>query len=129
MKCKSKNSGFIALMSAIIISAILLLMVTSLGLTGFYGRYNILDSELKEYSSALAEACVDTVLLMLANDSGYTGGDTITVSGTDTCTIDSTSPSDPRVFIVHSNPSNYYTKLRITVNVSTITVTAWEEIL
>src|SRR3989344_8321294 len=82
------NKGFVALISAIIISVILLLIATNLSLTGFYSRSNILDGELKEISSGYAEACVDTALLKLANDSGYTGGDSVNVDGLtgDDCT-------------------------------------------
>ena len=39
------NKGFVALTSVVIISAILLLVATSLSLSGFYGRFNILESE------------------------------------------------------------------------------------
>ena len=62
---KKRNKGFVALMSAIIISVILLLIITNLSLTAFYSRSDVLDSELKDRSSALAEACVDTAILKL----------------------------------------------------------------
>src|SRR3989344_250294 len=122
------QKGFVALISTIIISIILLLVVTNLSQISFYSRSNILDSELKERSSALAEACADTAILKLANDSNYTGGETITVSGTETCTIDSTSASDPRVFTIHAIFHNSYTNLQISINVATATVARWEEI-
>lgn len=127
---KKNNSGFVALISAIIISVILLLIATNLSLTGFYDRSNILDSELKERSSALAEACADTALLKLANDPNYIGGETITVSGSDTCTIDPTILSDPRTFITKADYNNtYFTKLKIVVDVASVSVASWEEIL
>src|SRR3989338_1096164 len=124
------NTGFVALMSAIIISVILLLIVTNLSLTGFYSRSDILDSELKERSSALAEACADTALLKLANDTSYIGGGTpVIVNGSETCTIDTTTATNPRVFTVHANFNNiYFTNLQISVNVTTLAVTGWEEI-
>jgi hypothetical protein len=125
---KKSNSGFIALMSAVIISVLLLLMAANLGTNGFYNRFNILDSELKERSSALAEACADTALLKLANDSTYVGPETVIVSGTDTCTIDTTTPINPRVFNVHANYNNSYTNLQITIDVPTVIVNRWEEI-
>ena len=45
------NAGFI-LMSTVIISVILLLIAVNLSQTSFFGRFNILDAELKEKSSA-----------------------------------------------------------------------------
>jgi hypothetical protein len=129
---KTKNnkasSGFIALMSAIIISVILLLITANLNLSGFYGRSNILDWELKEKSSALADACVDIILLRLAQDPGYTGGETITVSGEDTCIIFSTSGTNPRVFNIQAKPMNYYTNFEVTIDVSRLEINDWEEI-
>jgi purine-cytosine permease-like protein len=123
------SSGFIALMSAIIISVILLLITTNLNLTGFYNRSNILDWELKEKSSAVAEGCADLVLLRLASDSGYAGGENIAVSGSDTCHIfPALAASNPRMFTIQAQPANYYTNLEITVDVPTLVVTKWEEI-
>ena len=53
---KRRNKGFIALISAIVISVILLLIAANLSLTSFYGRSNILDSELKEIRSYLEKS-------------------------------------------------------------------------
>ena len=123
------NTGFVALMSAIIISVILLLIVTNLSLTGFYSRSDILDSELKERSSALAEACADTALLKLANNSSYTGLGTITVFGSDTCTIETIDPNtDPIVVNTKGIFQQATTKLNIKVDKSDLSVVSWEEI-
>ena len=130
IKLKNKNSGFIALISVILLSVILLLVVTSTSLDGFYSRFNIFDYESKERSNALAEACADTVLLKLINDSSYTGGGSpVVVSGSDTCTIDSTSVTIPdRTFVLHAIFNNSYTNLQIIVNVASASVVQWEEI-
>ena len=119
------NSGFIALMSAIIISIVLLLMITNLSLTGFYGRFNILDAELKERSSALAEACVDTALLRLANDPGYPypANDPINVDGND-CIIESAAGGN---ISVKADYKNYITKIEVEVNLSDMSINSWEE--
>ena|SRR3989338_10087446 len=118
------QKGFIALMSAIIISVVLLLMITNLSLTGFYGRFNVLDSELKERSSALAEACVDTALLRIANDPTYPypTNDPINVDGND-CIIESATGGN---ISTTANYKNYITNLKIEVD-SDLNVTRWEE--
>lgn len=124
-----KNKGFIALMSAIIISVVLLLIITNLSLTGFYSRFNILDSELKSRSSALAEACADSALLSLSQNSGYTGNTTITVSGSDTCTIKTIAPSaNPIIINTRAVFKQATTNLLIKVNKSDLSVISWEEI-
>ena len=71
---KHSERGFIALISALIISAILLIALVASNLTGFYSRFNILDSELKERSNATADACADIALLQFALDPMYAGG-------------------------------------------------------
>lgn len=124
------NNGFMALMSAIIISAVLLLIVTSLSFTGFYTRSNILDSELKEKSSALAEACVDTALLKLANDPLYappSGGEYIKVDevSNEACTIKSISGSIIKTKANYNN--KYFTNLEVRFNGGDLSVISWEE--
>lgn len=125
---KKRNSGgFIALMSAIIISVILLLIVVNLSFSSFYSRSNILDSELKERSSALAEACVDTALLKLANNPLYfppVGGESVEVDG-ETCIIESVSGGT--IINIRADYKNYITKLEVEVD-SDIAVIRWEEI-
>lgn len=84
---KSGN-GFIALMSVVIISAILLTLVFTLGVSSFFNRFDALDAENKRVSLGLAEACVNVAMINLAQDSTYslaTGGPGTCVSVGDTC--------------------------------------------
>ena len=123
---KKTNKGFMALMSAIIISFILLLIVTSLGFTSFYGRSNILDFELKERSSALAEACGDMAILKITNDPAYNpANESIDVANGESCIIRSVSGS-PKAIRIKADYKNYITNLEIEVGPS-MTVTKWEE--
>ena len=79
------QQGYIALLSALVISALLLAITLSLGLSGFFVRLNVLDAESKERSVALAEACVSAA--MLESVSGmYSANETVAV-GQDTCKI------------------------------------------
>jgi len=95
-----QQKGFIALTSAIIISVLLLAITVSLGFSGFFTRLNILDSESKERSVALAEACIDTAILKLANSTDYVlvSADHVIPVGTDTCNIISLAPNPSRSF-------------------------------
>jgi hypothetical protein len=125
----AKPKGFIALMSAIVISAILIVATVTGSLTGFYTRFNVLDSEFKNRSTALAEACADVLLYKLGNDSGYNGPDMNYAVGSDTCNIfAATNPgATPRVFKLQGIYQHSYTNLQLTVDVDTLTVTAWQE--
>lgn len=123
-----KNSGYIALISAIIISVILMLIVLGTGLTGFSGRFNILDSEWKERSTALAEGCLDTARLKLAVDPSYTvtTPETITI-GSGTCQIISVSSAWPKTIVTQAKPNNIYTNLTVVVPDAT-NITSWQEL-
>lgn len=126
---RPNTSGFIALMSAIIISAILLIVATTGSLTGFYTRSNILDSESKDRSAALADACMDTVLLRLSYDATYGGGEIIPL-GSDSCEIlVALNPfSNPRTFPIQAIFNQAYTNALVTMDVVIQTVTSWQEV-
>jgi len=133
MMTVTSNGGFAALMAAIIISVILLLLVTTLSLTGFSGRLNILDSEYKERSSALAEACVDTALLKLAANPSFGGGPLdVDVSGSNRCTYVVYNPSvdNPNAITIETTADFQHavTNLRVKVQKSDLSVNSWEEV-
>lgn len=56
-------------MSVIIISAILLVLVFTLGTSSFFNRFDALDAENKRVSLGLAEACVSSAMLRSAQGS------------------------------------------------------------
>ena len=62
----ANQDGFIALMSALVISLILVGMTFALGTAAFYTRFDVLASENKRISLGLAESCVNVVMLRLA---------------------------------------------------------------
>lgn len=125
-----KQKGFIALISAIIISAILILVSTVASFRSFFGRSNILDAELKEQSVAMAEACADQALLEIANDPSYSGNATTTLAGSYECYIGSIpAPSGGQIiFKTRSYYRDFYTNLKIVINTSDLSIVSWEEI-
>jgi hypothetical protein len=83
--------GYIALMSAVIISLILTGMTFSLSGSGYFSRYNVLNSEYKRVSLGLAESCVNSALMKISQDYMYMPaamGDSVNV-GTQNCLIKS----------------------------------------
>ena len=84
-----KNRGYIALISTIVISLILLALTANMSTAGFYVRFNSLDSEYKRVSLGYAESCIHAALLKLAKNNTYappSGGETVSV-GSEACTI------------------------------------------
>lgn len=126
----AQNRGFIALMSAIIISAILLVVVVAGSLNGFTTRFTLLDAESKQRSEAALDACVDTILARLANDSNYAGPEPLMSVGSDTCEIEgAVNPGgNPRTFKVQAIASRAYTDALITFDTGTPALTSWQEV-
>ena len=125
------NEGYIALISVIIISVLLLTITFSLSLSGFFSRFNILDTEFKKRSVALAEACGDTALLKLAASSSISTPLTVPV-GSDNCTISSVQFDTPSIgkttVKTQAKYQNIFTNLAIIVNTANTSVISWEEI-
>lgn len=129
---QSSNGGYIAIVSAIVISVLILAVTLTLGFTGFFGRFNILDAESKERSSALAEACADNAILKLSNDKDYVlvAADHTIAVGTDTCNIVSFSPNPPRIGSItiktQAIVNKAYTNLIVVVD-SSFNIVSWQE--
>ena len=120
-----------ALTSAIIMSVILITVTLSLSTTGFFARFNILEGEYKDRSTALAEGCVEHAMLEIALDPDYVGGGPPIMINGDLCTIELvTASGDERTVRAQGIFQNVYTNLEVTVDTApTIdVVTAWKEI-
>ncbi|OGN03956.1 MAG: hypothetical protein A2831_00095 [Candidatus Yanofskybacteria bacterium RIFCSPHIGHO2_01_FULL_44_17] len=137
---ENSQDGFVALISAIIIGAVLVAITFALGFSSFISRANILDVEFKEKSIGLAEACVDAAIILLQGNSGYVPvappGDLIPV-GSDSCyvwSVDGVSwPKTIRVQAKYPLVSNKsaYTNLEVVVSTlaDEVVVNSWKEIL
>lgn len=122
------NKGFVALTATIIVAAALLIVVVNIASNGFYGRFNILDAEVKEVSRALAEGCVETAILKYAQDSTYTGDNDVVRIGDKECVIKSVSGTSPISIDTQAVVNNTYTNLRVGVESTNFTVVSWQEL-
>lgn len=125
------RGGYVALITAILISVSLLIMVVAVSFQGFFSRFTVLESQQKEQSIFLAEACVETARLEIAQDTSYSGGETIHV-GTGECRIVSVSgPAGAKVVQATATSSDAFTNLEVEVDASSlpdVTITSWEEV-
>ncbi len=122
------DSGFIALMSVIIIAVTLLTVVGASNLTGFYARFNVLDAELKERSRAGADACAEMALLRLrqhVDPSTYSAS----LTSLDSCrVVGAVAGTAQKTLTIQATSSSAVTNLRIVVDASTLSVVSWQEI-
>lgn len=128
---KTQTAGFAALMSAIIISLSLLVMVTAVSYRGFAARFTILESELKETSVFLAEACVQTALLKITRYVSYSGNETIPVGSLECRIGNITGPISARTIRASASFRGAHTNLVVVVDASRlpeVAIIAWEEV-
>ena len=90
------SRGFVALTTAVIISAVLIAFMFTTGTSGFFSRVNAAEAEYKRVALGLAESCANTALLKIAQNYNYAGNEAITVGTdeqgrTETCTIKTVS--------------------------------------
>jgi hypothetical protein len=84
-----KKKGFVALLSAIIIAALLVGLSLTVSNSEFAAESSVLDSELKKTSAYLADSCADSALYNISHEYTYTvpvHGQDITVAS-NTCSI------------------------------------------
>ena len=85
----NSQRGFIALISSIILSIILLSLTIRVSSSNFSARTNALHTEFKSISVALARSCSQAALLRLSQEYWYIpngNGDTVSIEE-DECTI------------------------------------------
>lgn len=124
MYVSEDQKGYIALITAILISISLLILTMAVSFEGYFSRFTVLESDHKEKSMYLAEACVQTAILKLAQDSGYTGGEMIPV-GDDECRI--VPGTGGNTILVQASSSEAYTNLEVEVG-SDSNIVRWEEV-
>lgn len=133
---RKSERGYIALVSVLIISLVLLTLAVSVSLTGFYARSNILNSEIKEQSMALAESCVSKAVADVAIGNPTTGAVQFSTNpytgDAYECTILSITPDSPNTgeTTIETQGVFYdsYTNLVVTIDSDNQSVLEWREV-
>jgi len=128
----STNRGFIALLSTVIISVLLLAAVISLGTRGVMGRYLLLDLENKKKSEGLASACVQSAIIGIAVDPTHEDANNTVAVGKSECLIVSVlanTPSAGKTTIeTQGIVSGATTNLRVVVDSATADIESLKEV-
>lgn len=128
----SYQKGFIALISVIVMSVVLLTTTLSLAQFGIAGRFFILDLENKQGSRKLAEACAYIARIRVYNDPMYTLArhDALTIPiDTTSCTILSVTHTGHESTIETKGVrGNSVTNLRVVVDTRDGGFLSWMEL-
>lgn len=133
MKSLINQGGYIALISAILISVSLLTLVIAVSSEGFYSRFNVLESEQKEISTYLAESCLQTAILEIAQDSNYNDDPIIIPVGDDLeceiVSVDAGTFPSTRLVRTQGIIGDAYTNLEVEIGASpTYEIVSWIEL-
>jgi len=123
------QQGYIALISVIIISVVLILLSVSLATSGFFTRFNVLDAESKQQSNWLTESCVNLAVLHLAE--GSTGIGNINV-GSRSCNIVSVTNNSPLTgqvtILAKAITAQAVANLQVIINSTDFSLVSWQEL-
>lgn len=122
------ESGFIAIMSVVIIGAVLMAVSFALSMSGFFARANITDGEFKERSFALAEGCADDALVKVAADTSYSPTNEMVTIGTGQCTIVSITGGSQKTIRTTAQVQGATTTIQVIANVTTLAISSWQEL-
>jgi hypothetical protein len=120
----SLQSGFVALITVLILSAVLLVAVLSLGQYGITARYSLLDLEHKTKSEAYANACLGVARIAIVNDPAYAESNKTIAVGDGSCTIVSVASGVVKVRSVVKDATTNY---EVVVNTATGNITSFFE--
>ncbi len=121
------QAGFVAITSAIVISVLLIIISATLSYSGFFARFNLLETEYKKESLAKAESCVDIARVFIANTPGYTTTNYIPPDVD--CSIVSVTGTAPYVIVSSADykDSQTYIQAEATRTSTDVTIDSWQE--
>lgn len=99
---QSQQHGFIALISVLIISSVLLASTLALAQFGIASRFFVLNLEQKAGSQKLAEACLELMRVKIYNNPSYTILGTYDIGG-GKCTVET----------INTNGSGSYSTVKV----------------
>lgn len=130
VKYQKNPPGYVALISVLIMSALLLVMATAISSASFFSRFNILDSEFKLRSHSLAEGCMNLVRFRLSKDTNYSTGENVNI-GQDSCQIFSVQHNFPAAGQItvqtKATVKNAATNLEMVVD-ENLNLISWQEL-
>ena len=126
IKIERVNRGYIAIVSAVIVTLILLLVVLVSSQRSFLSNEGARMFEAKEESMAAAEGCLEHALLKITIGS-YSGGETIVVGSSTCAVLPIQFLTTSTVIKASSTVRNATTKLRLIVATTSLQTISKEE--
>ncbi len=122
------QSGYIAIVSSLLLTAIILTVTFTAASNVFFSRAGTTTLKDKRGAKFLAESCLEVALLNLADDRGYSGNETVAVNNLN-CRIGSiTLVGSNRVIQASASTTVSFANLKLTVASSSLQKISLEEV-
>lgn len=131
MKKTLKQKGSVALISILIISAILIIMVIGISEASISTSYEFLNSESNQMSYQTGEACLEETLIRLEDDTSFSGATISIGDATCTSTVPSGNPKNINISVNYLDyTQNFQAQVSITTNgqANNASLLKWEKI-
>jgi hypothetical protein len=127
-----QSSGYVALLSVLIVGAISTVIGVSLLLLGTNASRTSFALQQSNQSKALANACAETALQMIRNDTTYTTADTSFALGQGTChyTVVNNPSGENKKITAYGTVGTMTRKVQITTTAINpkIIISSWQEV-
>jgi Tfp pilus assembly protein PilX len=117
MKKIEKQKGSIALISVLIISAILLILILGMSESSVTGSYQSLNKSSNQIAYHTAEACLEETIMRMEDDINFTG---VTLSFDETTCTSVTSGENPKTISIEVEYMDYVQHFAAQVSVATM---------
>ncbi|MDP3901558.1 MAG: hypothetical protein Q8Q37_01100 [bacterium] len=125
---EQKNSGYIAVVTSVILGMLMLMIAVTLSLSSFGSRLNNLDFYNKQTSYFVALSCLDKTLLELSKDSNYGGDATTTVDSFECFAFPIEIDGNNKIIKSRSRVNGATTNLLLTIESETLSTISLEEV-
>ena len=126
------TQGYIALISVVIVSALMLMVAIGLSLRSVSDLELSSAGESAARARALANACAEEAIVKLKGNLSYLGNETIIVDGGDSCTIVAVlgSGNTNRTIETQAVVNTYVKKIQVIILLlrPTLTISSWAEV-
>ncbi|MEK7464748.1 MAG: hypothetical protein AAB617_03145 [Patescibacteria group bacterium] len=119
--------GYIAIISAIIITAILTVIALVFSSSNFLGRFDTENAEMKSISREVARGCLEYARLQISLNSSYAGGELKAIASSSCYILPIQTQGPNKIIQATSTVSNKNTNVRLTINGTTLKTISEEE--
>lgn len=122
-----KTNGYIAITVTIILSLLMLILASTLGMSALLTRFETVDFSNKKSSYFMAKSCLDYALLKLAGNGNYAGNESLNINSYQCSILPVETSGSDKIIKVRSKIMGATTNLKLTVNSSSLATITLEE--